>query len=527
MKKLIQVSLLVLVPQLLLGWLIYTYQNMGRESSLQELSNEYTSAQRTRIDHTRFTELQRHFETPQEITEACLSCHYERGEEMLNNHHFTWERPEFMPERGVVYTGKKTAINNWCTSVLTSEQTCKRCHAGYGWETYSFEYDYQNPNNIDCLVCHDNSFTYSRRRGNVEHPDFIAQLPEFEAVLKNLSSPRRENCGICHFMGGGGNNVKHGDLELALLNADKAMDVHMAREGVDLSCVDCHIAENHNIRGRYYGIATTNTNRVSCSDCHGRFPHTDNLINEHCIKVSCQTCHIPEYAKENPTVMHWDWRTMGRLDPDGKPFEIEDEMGNIVYQSIKGSFEWKSNLAPSYVWFNGTAQQHLMTDTISETPVMMNRLFGAYRDPLAQIVPVKINTGYQLYDPIHRTLLHMKLYDHEEGKGAFWKDFNTRKAIEKGMDYIGMPFSGEYDFIETKNHMLVNHMVAPKEEALTCTDCHVREQGRLNDLRDFYMPGRDSHAGIVRYGRALFILSLAAIAIHIVARVIITLKKTT
>ncbi len=524
MKRLVQITILVLIPQIIIAILIYSYQNIGKYSNLEELRVEYSEKSRTIIDHSRFEELQQDFESPQEITAACLTCHYERGEEMLNNHHFTWERPEYFPGRGVVYTGKKTAMNNWCTSVLTSEQTCNRCHAGFGWDTYSFEYDYNDARNIDCLVCHDNSFNYSRVRGNAEHPDFFAEYDDFDLILKNLSSPQKENCGICHFLGGGGNNVKHGDLELALLWADKDMDVHMAREGADLSCVDCHVTENHQVRGRYYGIATTNTNRAHCMDCHGDFPHRDNLINEHCIKVSCQACHIPVYAKENATVMHWDWRTMGKLK-DGEPYEIKDEDGNITYQSIKGTFEWGNMLEPDYVWFNGTANQHLMTDEITEIPIKMNTLYGEYRDRNSKIVPVKINTGYQLYDPVHNTLLHMKVYDHEEGQGAFWKDFDTKAAIEKGMEYIGMPISGEYDYIETKNYMMVNHMVSPKDQALSCTDCHTRNNGRLDNLRDFYMPGRDYNIWITGFGKGIVILSLIGVIVHGLIRIISNLRK--
>ena len=38
----------------------------------------------------------------------------------------------------------------------------------------------------------------------------------------------------------------------------------------------------------------------------------------------------------------------------------------------------------------------------------------------------------------------------------------------------------------------ITHMVAPKEKALPCQDCHTRaETGRLNDIRDIYLPGRD------------------------------------
>lgn len=54
----------------------------------------------------------------------------------------------------------------------------------------------------------------------------------------------------------------------------------------------------------------------------------------------------------------------------------------------------------------------------------------------------------------------------------------------------GKEFSGEYGFVETEYFWPVTHMVAPKEEALGCADCHDRN-GRLADVPGFYMPGRD------------------------------------
>ena len=38
----------------------------------------------------------------------------------------------------------------------------------------------------------------------------------------------------------------------------------------------------------------------------------------------------------------------------------------------------------------------------------------------------------------------------------------------------------------------ITHMVAPKEDALTCTQCHSKF-GRLQSVKGIYMPGRDSN----------------------------------
>ena len=44
---------------------------------------------------------------------------------------------------------------------------------------------------------------------------------------KSVGLPTRDNCGKCHFDGGGGNNVKHGDLDESLYFPQKDLDVHM------------------------------------------------------------------------------------------------------------------------------------------------------------------------------------------------------------------------------------------------------------------------------------------------------------
>jgi hypothetical protein len=42
-----------------------------------------------------------------------------------------------------------------------------------------------------------------------------------------------------------------------------------------------------------------------------------------------------------------------------------------------------------------------------------------------------------------------------------------------------MAYSGQYDFTETEMYWTLTHLVAPKEEALLCSDCH-RQDGRID-----------------------------------------------
>lgn len=47
------------------------------------------------------------------------------------------------------------------------------------------------------------------------------------------------------------------------------------------------------------------------------------------------------------------------------------------------------------------------------------------------------------------------------------------------MASTGLPYSGDYGFAETVMYWRINHMVAPKEQALSCLDCH-GDSGRLD-----------------------------------------------
>lgn len=515
MKHLIQLTFLVLVPVALLGILIYDIQNLPGYNNLPELQEQYSEKEHRIIDHTRFDELKGPFADAHEITAACLTCHEERGHELLKSHHFTWEKEEYIEGRGIIYYGKKNALNNFCTGIAGSELTCNRCHAGFGYADKNF--DFTDPTNIDCMVCHDNSGSYEKAPGQAGYPvDGI----DYQKVFANLASPTKANCATCHFYSAGGNNVKHGDLEAAILVSGKDVDVHMGIDGMNLECTDCHTTVNHVMAGRYYGLSSTNQRRAQCEDCHTHFPHVDDLTNEHTLKVSCKTCHIPTYAKVNPTKMSWDWSTATTQLEEGKGISIYNEAGNQVYLTDKGSFTWQKNAVPEYAWFNGTADHHLLTDPIIDTPVKINTLFGNYRDKQSRIIPVKVHRGAQPYDLEHNTILQAKLWDPETGKGALWVDYNWDAAIKAGMEYLELPYSGRHSFVNTEMYLPVSHMVSPAVEALTCKDCHARENSRLAGLTDFYMPGRDRNKYVDAFGKIIILLSLIGVISHAALRLI-------
>ena len=164
------------------------------------------------------------------------------------------------------------------------------------------------------------------------------------------------------------------------------------------------------------------------------------------------------------------------------------------------------------------------SDTISEIPVKINTLFGSYKDPTSKIWPVKVHRGKQIYDTENNTLVNLKLFAKNEGEGAFWKDFDYDTAAYLGMKYNDRPYSGSYDFVKSEAYWPINHMVSPKEETLDCLECHSRD-GRLSEINDFYLPGRD-YSSIIEYGGiSLIILSLLGVLGHGLIRVVVGRKK--
>ncbi len=511
----------LIVFGLVLGMIMVALHGKSTESTpLAKLNEQYAKKTKASVDHSMFPQLKKRFAKPQDVTAACISCHNGRHTEVMQSTHWNWERTEYIAGKGIRPIGKRNALNNFCIGISGNEQSCNRCHIGYGYADAKF--NFQDPLNVDCLACHDNSSTYLKKTDGAGMPDPSVDLGY---VAQHVGKPDRTDCGTCHFFGGGGNNVKHGDLEQSLFDPTRDVDVHMATGGPDMQCVDCHTAQKHQMLGKAYSVSSMNRNRVECERCHSAMPHTDDVLNEHTYKVACQTCHIPIYAKVNPTKLYWDWSTAGKLK-DGRPYEEKDSAGTDIYMSIKGSFKWGKQLKPEYVWFNGTASHYLIGDTLDPLkPVKINELYGSYEDPDAKIYPVKIHRAKQIYDTENRYLIQPKTVSNKQGDGGFWKEFNWQRAAEEGMEQIHLPYSGKYGFVETEMYWPINHMVSPKEQTVKCTECHTRENGRLAGLGGFYLPGRDYNPWVEYLGGGILGLTLAGVILHGSVRLVMSRKR--
>jgi len=404
------------------------------------------------VDHTDI--MAGTYDTPQAVTARCLECHEEAETQVMHSSHWTWESdPVEMPGRSEpVVAGKKNVINNFCIGITGNWSGCSSCHAGYGWTDNDF--DFSDGSNIDCLVCHDQSGTYVKKSGGLPDPSV-----DLEAVAQSVAYSDRDNCGGCHFLGGGGDAVKHGDLDSSLYLPDESVDVHMGR--YDFVCTDCHTTEDHDISGKSISVSLDNDNQVYCTDCHEPLPHEDFRLNEHTDTVACQTCHVPEVAVRLATKTHWDWSTAG---DDTREENVHE------YLKIKGSFEYEKNLKPTYGWYNGLANRYLYGDPINENgPTVLNLPKGDINDASAKIWPFKVHVAEQPFDTEYRYLLQPKTV------GEYWVNFDWNAAFEAGQALLGLPYSGNYEFTETEMYWPLTHMVTPKNAALTCANCHSDE----------------------------------------------------
>jgi hypothetical protein len=83
----------------------------------------------------------------------------------------------------------------------------------------------------------------------------------------------------------------------------------------------------------------------------------------------------------------------------------------------------------------------------------------------------------------------------------------------------GAPWSGKFDFIHTEMSWPITHMVAPKEKALGCAQCH-SSPGRLAGITGVYLPARDANPLVDKAGWALVLLTLLGVTGHGAKRLI-------
>ncbi len=497
-------------------------------------------------DHSKFKELQQGFKSGPEVTKACLKCHNEAATQVMHTKHWTWD---YLNPQTNQKLGKKNIINNFCTSVESNQAFCTACHVGYGWKDGKFDFAQQD--NVDCLVCHDTTGSYRKLPGLAGHPPYkdmefppksgkIVPATDLKLVAQNVGKSSRANCGACHFYGGGGDAVKHGDLDSSLKQPGKYLDVHMAKDGLNFTCSECHKTSAHEVPGSRYVVTAddkkthirgkSDGNPATCQSCHSNAPHKKSArLNTHANKIACQTCHIPEFARAQPTKMSWDWSTAGKRDKDGNPMRIKDSSGHHdAYDSRKGDFTYESNVIPQYVWFNGKVNYTLRETKLDPTRVAkINSFEGSASDGKSKIWPIKRFVGKQPYDVGNNQLVVFQTYGTPDNKEAFWVNLDWDKAMERGMKELGAQYSGKYAFISTEMSWPITHMVAPKKDALTCAQCHQPQTGpgRLDKVEGIYMPGRRANFWLDLIGWLAAAGTLMGVLIHGAIRIYVARKN--
>lgn len=441
------------------------------------------------VDHSQL--IKGPFKTGEEVTKACLQCHDHQAEDILQTPHWKWKgAPRTVKglENSKEEYGKINLINNFCISVqggekCANQEFCSKCHPSYGWHDNTF--NFSDKTKIDCLICHAKEGNYSK--GIAGEPDrrLIEQgKMSLTRAAQSVGSPNRNNCGVCHFNGGGGDAVKHGDLDTTMAKPTREHDIHMGGV-VDMSCQGCHVTKSHRIAGASTFLAT-NDGRVSCEDCHSD-PHRDSkagkTLAQHTKTVACQTCHIPAFARGQATKMSWDWSTLGR------DIEPEEQYDKETYAKHKGTFVWAMNVTPTYAWYNGKIDRYLKGDKISDASktVYISKPTGSIQDRDARIYPFKVHTGKQPMDSKFRYLLIPQTY-----KGV-WSHYNWEKALADGAKGSELPYSGTYEFVSTAFYGSINHEVAPKAESLKCKDCHL--EGKRLDWKALGYAGDPMRVG--------------------------------
>ncbi|MBU1341341.1 MAG: tetrathionate reductase family octaheme c-type cytochrome [Proteobacteria bacterium] len=493
---------------------------LGRKLAKQAVKG---SERWSTTDHKKIHALNQNFTSGEDITEACLSCHSEAATQFHKSIHWTWLASG--DKSDLRYGKAGFSVNNFCISGnAMKDKGCLSCHTSWNNKGVKGE--------VNCLKCHNSSgfnfneaFTDLKAFLEDDDPETKEMAKEIQQEIKqavtSVTFPTRKNCGDCHFTGGGGDGVKHGDLDTSLTKPNRMLDVHMGIDGKNFSCTRCHTTVDHNIAGRIYTNPAVETRKslieddlapkITCVSCHSSEPHkNDSKMNDHTDVVSCQACHIPKFARVNPTKMWWDWSKAGKLK-EGKPYVEKGPFGKPVYKSIKGEFKWEKNVIPEYFWFNGSLTSTTADDIIDpEQIVKVSHPVGDRTDPEARIFPFKMHRGKQPYDKVHKKLLAPLL----SGKHGFWTTFDMNNAIEIGNKTLGLPYSGEFDYVETTYAFPITHMVAPKENALSCKECHIRQNSRLAAITSLYLPGRDKSGLMDTIGWFSVFGALAGVLLH-------------
>jgi len=423
-----------------------------------------------------------------EGSKTCNQCHLETARHVHDSLHYQWNGPAPYAvnlERG----GKLGSINDFCGYPdinFIGQQTnlegetvdggCAVCHVGRGMKPAP-EQTAAQLENIDCLVCHSN--TYKRKVAQVDGEFRFVPAPEkmqvsmLDAITTIQRTPDKDTCINCHAYAGGGCNNKRGDLEEAHRNAPRWFDVHLASRqngGAGLHCINCHVTENHRIAGRGTDMQATDLDvPVRCTNCHDDKPHDSSDLNRHTARVDCTVCHIPAFARITSTDMFRDF---------SQPAEVHESA-----QLYEPHIDRAANVTPKYRFFNGFSRFYkFSTPAIpgESGRVVMSEPIGDVTDSDAKLFAFKHHLALQARDRDTQYLIPLKM-------GVLFQTGDVDAATRQGASEVGWPLASGYDFVPTERYMGIFHEVAPADDALECNDCHA-DSGRIDFSALGYTP---------------------------------------
>lgn len=388
-----------------------------------------------------------------DVTVKCMECHKKKADEVLHSTHWSWKRLRTVNGKEVRY-GKRDSLAAFAIDAGSNPARCLGCHVSNS--TGMVDFDNAGPDMVDCLVCHDTTGLY-RKRGN-KADNFPGENVDLLLLARNAGIPRIKNCTTCHF-------TDCGLTQADLFKSPKQTDIHMRSNGAGFSCQSCHPGSSGHSSVEKLTDQSSESNAApgGCISCHTDTPHAMTSLNRHTASVSCQTCHIPNYATDRPALIGWNWLMADKSAPvyrtgPGGTYQVHDRNG--IWMA--------ADIVPDYLWDDGSDIVYTRGQRIQPHDMVYLQKPGP-RTPRSRIAPFRFVYGTQLYDTKYRYLISPLLG--QPGNTIFpASDWDT--IAREGMKAIILPYSGQFGFAPTVSYRRINHGVVPVDEALDCLDCH-------------------------------------------------------
>lgn len=418
--------------------------------------------------------------------ETCINCHESEAQEIHGSVHYqqTGMTPNVTNIAGTA--GKaEDAFNTYCGSIKTSPYfTCAGCHVGNGLPPEP-EMTTEQLNNIDCMMCHQDEYL---RIGappyedvtvvGADGEDTIIQIPVAETfrfipdeagmsisileAARTVHPTTRASCLRCHAGASGSDGGKRGDISFVNVDPPITSDIHMSSQGENLTCSDCHSASDHLFKGRGLDLRPNDIkDQLTCAECHTDEPHEDysataaKSLDRHATKVACQTCHIPEFAKDISTEVGRDWTHthFSEVACGGR--------GGWLPEEIR-----ESNVTPTYRWFDGTSEVYILGQ-IPDENADGEKIFGIAHGDVdstdAKIYPMKEHRSIAAQHDATGLMIPHSTY-------TFFTQNSFDLAVRDGMEQEGM--EGSYSLVDVHTYQTINHGVESEDNALGCGECH-------------------------------------------------------